>query len=144
MYSVDTSERPVVLIWEVTQACGLSCDHCRADAQPDRHTGERYPSGFLPRSGGSVRERPVDELYREAPLFHELRDRDALEGKCGACPYRTICGGSRSRAYAHTGNPLASDPLCPYVPPAYDGPLRGSASARALPREVKGMSVLGS
>lgn len=87
------------------------------------HTGEVYPSGFLPQSVGSVRERPVHELYREAPLFRKLRDRDELKGKCGACPYRTICGGSRSRAYAHAGDPLASDPLCPYVPPEYDGPL---------------------
>ncbi|NKE36180.1 radical SAM protein [Natronococcus sp. JC468] len=87
------------------------------------HAGEVFPSGFLPRSVGSVRERPVHELYREAPLFGKLRDREALEGKCGACPYRTICGGSRSRAYTHTGNPLASDPLCPYVPEGYDGPL---------------------
>ncbi|MFU8869588.1 radical SAM protein [Natronococcus sp.] len=87
------------------------------------HTGEVFPSGFLPQSAGSVRDRPIHEIYREAPLFRELRDRDALEGKCGACPYRTICGGSRSRAYAHTGDPLASDPLCPYVPEGYDGPL---------------------
>ena len=93
------------------------------------HTGEVYPSGFLPQSVGSVREQPVHELYREAPLFRELRDRDALEGKCGACPYRTICGGSRSRAYAHTGDPLASDPLCPYVPPGYDGPLPWESSS---------------
>jgi AdoMet-dependent heme synthase len=93
------------------------------------HTGEVYPSGFLPQSVGSVREQPVHELYRETPLFRELRNRDALEGKCGACPYRTICGGSRSRAYAHTGDPLASDPLCPYVPPGYDGPLPWESSS---------------
>ncbi|ELY58116.1 Radical SAM domain-containing protein [Natronococcus amylolyticus DSM 10524] len=93
------------------------------------HTGEVYPSGFLPQSVGSVRERPVHELYREAPLFRKLRDRDALEGKCGACPYRTVCGGSRSRAYAHTGNPLESDPLCPYVPSGYDGPLPWESSS---------------
>jgi radical SAM protein with 4Fe4S-binding SPASM domain len=87
------------------------------------HVGEVYPSGFLPESAGNVRDEDVVSLYRESPLFESLRDRDALKGKCGACPFRTVCGGSRSRAYAYTGDPLASDPLCPYVPPEYDGPL---------------------
>ena len=87
------------------------------------HVGEVYPSGFLPKSAGNVREDDVVDLYRNAPLFEALRDRDRLTGKCGACPYRRVCGGSRSRAYADTGDPLESDPLCPYVPPGYDGPL---------------------
>ncbi|MEY7847587.1 TIGR04053 family radical SAM/SPASM domain-containing protein [Natrarchaeobius sp. A-rgal3] len=87
------------------------------------HTGEVLPSGFLPKSAGNVRDRTITERYRDSPLFQSLRDRDRLEGKCGACPYRTLCGGSRSRAFAHTGNPLESDPLCPFVPPNYDGPL---------------------
>lgn len=87
------------------------------------HTGEVYPSGFLPESAGNVRDRPITDIYRDSPLFRSLRDRDQLRGKCGACPYRTVCGGSRSRAYAHTGDPLESDPLCPYVPEGYDGPV---------------------
>ncbi len=87
------------------------------------HVGDLFPSGFLPKSAGNVREESVVSLYRDTELFESLRDRDALEGKCGVCPFRTVCGGSRSRAYAYTGNPLASDPLCPYVPPEYDGPL---------------------
>ncbi|MFC4543648.1 TIGR04053 family radical SAM/SPASM domain-containing protein [Halosolutus amylolyticus] len=87
------------------------------------HTGEVFPSGFLPESAGNVRDRPVHELYRDSDLFTSLRDRDRLKGKCGACPYRSVCGGSRSRAFAHTGDPLESDPLCPFVPEEYDGPL---------------------
>ncbi|WP_254763918.1 TIGR04053 family radical SAM/SPASM domain-containing protein [Natrinema marinum] len=87
------------------------------------HTGEVFPSGFLPESAGNVRERPVTEIYRGSSLFRSLRDRDQLSGKCGVCPYRYVCGGSRSRAFAHTGDPLGSDPLCPYVPDKYDGPL---------------------
>jgi len=87
------------------------------------HTGEVYPSGFLPKSAGTVPEDDLVELYRESDLFTSLRDRDQLQGKCGACPFRQVCGGSRSRAYAHTGDALASDPLCGYVPPGYDGPL---------------------
>ncbi|WP_458189055.1 TIGR04053 family radical SAM/SPASM domain-containing protein [Haladaptatus sp. NG-WS-4] len=87
------------------------------------HLGDVYPSGFLPDVAGNVRDDSLVERYRDSETFRRLRDPDALEGKCGACPYRSVCGGSRSRAYAYTGNPLESDPLCPYVPEGYDGPL---------------------
>ncbi|USZ72318.1 TIGR04053 family radical SAM/SPASM domain-containing protein [Natronosalvus halobius] len=87
------------------------------------HVGEVYPSGFLPVSAGNVREEPITAIYRDSALFRSLRDRGRLRGKCGACEFRTVCGGSRSRAYAYTGDPLESDPLCPYVPAEYDGPL---------------------
>jgi len=80
------------------------------------HTGEIYPSGFLPLSAGNIRRDPLAEVYRQAPLFRALRDPDGLEGKCGRCLYRRLCGGSRSRAYALTGNHLASDPRCVYQP----------------------------
>ncbi len=83
------------------------------------HTGEIYPSGFLPKSAGNVREDDLVDVYRESQLFTELRDRDALSGTCGECEFRQVCGGSRSRAFAHTGDPLASDPLCPYDPDGY-------------------------
>ncbi|MUV89508.1 TIGR04053 family radical SAM/SPASM domain-containing protein [Halapricum sp. CBA1109] len=87
------------------------------------HTGQVYPSGFLPESAGSVRERSIVDIYRSSPLFERLRDPDALGGKCGACEFRHVCGGSRSRAYAYTGDPMAADPLCAYVPESYDGAL---------------------
>ena len=87
------------------------------------HTGEVYPSGFLPRSAGNVRDRSVVDIYRNADLFEALRDPERLKGKCGACEFRQVCGGSRSRAYAATGDPLESDPLCPHVPDGYDGEL---------------------
>lgn len=92
------------------------------------HRGEIYPSGFLPKSVGNVREAALVERYREAELFEALREPDALKGKCGACPFNRVCGGSRSRAYAHTGDPLESDPLCAFIPPGYDGPLPATRS----------------
>lgn len=79
------------------------------------HTGEVYPSGFLSRSVGNVRETPLPELYHEAPLMRRLRDRSSFDGPCGNCPMTKTCGGSRSRAYAATGNPFGSDPLCPWA-----------------------------
>jgi AdoMet-dependent heme synthase len=80
------------------------------------HTGEVMPSGFLPVSAGNVRESDPVDLYRDSALFRALRDSDALQGKCGLCEFRSVCGGSRARAYAVSGDPLASDPSCPYIP----------------------------
>ncbi len=82
------------------------------------HTGEVYPSGFLPLSAGNVRRDDLVRLYREAPLFRQLRDPSQLKGKCGRCEYRAVCGGSRARAWAATGDPLEADPLCLYQPRA--------------------------
>ncbi len=84
------------------------------------HRGDIYPSGFLPLRTGNVREDSLAEVYRRSPLFREVRD-GSLTGKCGVCPYRRVCGGSRARAYALTGDVLASDPLCAYVPKAWSG-----------------------
>jgi radical SAM protein with 4Fe4S-binding SPASM domain len=84
------------------------------------HTGDIYPSGFLPKAVGNVRTDDIVDVYRTDDLFEALRDRSRLTGKCGVCEYRHVCGGSRSRAYATTGDPLASDPLCAYVPAGWD------------------------
>jgi radical SAM protein len=80
------------------------------------HRGEVMPSGFLPLSAGRVHDRSAVSLYREAPLFRDLRDPAALGGKCGRCEFREVCGGSRARAYAVSGDHLAEDPSCPYQP----------------------------
>ena len=80
------------------------------------HLGEVYPSGFLPLSVGNVRKRSPVEIYRESELFRSLRDPKGFKGKCGRCEFNGICGGSRARAYAATGDPLESDPLCAYRP----------------------------
>lgn len=79
------------------------------------HTGEVYPSGFMPLSVGNVREESLVDIYREKPLMQQLRDRGSFAGPCGSCPATPHCGGSRSRAYAATGNPTDSDPLCPWA-----------------------------
>jgi radical SAM protein len=84
------------------------------------HTGEIYPSGFLPVSAGNVRKDDLAEVYRTSPLFKQLRDVDALGGKCGVCPFKRVCGGSRARAFAQTGDVMAEDPLCAYVPRGWD------------------------
>lgn len=80
------------------------------------HTGEIFPSGFLPVSAGNVRRHCLVDVYRESPLFLQLRDSASLKGKCGACEFRNLCGGSRSRAYAFTKDYLSEDPRCAYQP----------------------------
>lgn len=80
------------------------------------HIGEIYPSGFLPVVAGNVRTDSLVDIYRHHALFLDLRNPDKLQGRCGRCEYRTICAGSRARAYGVTGDYLAEDPFCTYVP----------------------------
>lgn len=80
------------------------------------YRGEVMPSGFLPMSVGNVRETDALTLYRDAPLFRDLRNTEKFGGRCGRCEYREVCGGSRGRAYADSGDPLGEDPLCVYEP----------------------------
>ena len=80
------------------------------------HTGEVYPSGFLPIVCGRVPFDSVVRIYQESAPFRALRDSDRLGGKCGDCEFKNLCGGSRARAYAVTGDPLAEEPDCAYVP----------------------------
>ena len=82
------------------------------------HIGDVYPSGLLPFKAGNIREQPLAEIYRESPIFKDLRNPDGFKGKCGVCEFRHVCGGSRSRAYALTGDYLESDPSCIYIPKA--------------------------
>jgi radical SAM protein len=87
------------------------------------HLGEVFPSGFLPVSAGNIRKEPLTEIYRHSPLFTSLRDTSNLKGKCGICEFREVCGGSRARAYALSGDVFAEEPCCIWQP-------RNSASGR--------------
>jgi len=81
------------------------------------YDGEVYPAGFLPLGLGNVRSRPLHEIYRDDPLLRSIRAA-GFTGRCGGCEHADLCGGSRARAYAATGDPLGEDPACPYVPGA--------------------------
>jgi radical SAM protein len=96
------------------------------------HLGEVYPSGFLPISGGNVRQQSLSEIYRHSPVFVSLRDSHNLKGKCGECEFREVCGGSRARAYAVSGDPFAEEPCCAWKPraralPTTQPPVSGEA-----------------
>ena len=80
------------------------------------HAGDVRLSEFAPHSAGNLRYRPLGDIYRGSDLFVALRDPNNLLGKCLECDFRTLCGGSRARAFAMTGNLFGSDPLCAYEP----------------------------
>ena len=87
------------------------------------HLGNICPSGFLPVQRGNVRTMNLADVYRSDEIFTRLRNANALIGKCGRCRFREICGGSRSRAFAATGEVMASDPLCSFEPGPSSEPL---------------------
>jgi radical SAM protein len=97
------------------------------------HLGEVFPSGFLPVSAGNLRKLSLTELYRHSPLFVSLRDSRNLKGKCGICEFREVCGGSRARAHALTGDVFAEEPCCTWQPKSYE--------KRALPTDPACVSV---
>jgi radical SAM protein len=80
------------------------------------HTGRVYPSGFMPIDCGKFPDRSVVDVYQNSETMQKLRNPDLLHGKCGHCEFRSVCGGSRARAYALTRDPLAAEPDCVYIP----------------------------
>jgi radical SAM protein len=83
------------------------------------HQGDVQPSGFLNLVGGNLRSTSLVDVYQQSPLFVRMRDYSQISGKCGVCEFKNICGGSRARAFAITGDPMRSDPYCIYQPPAW-------------------------
>ena len=100
-----------ILNYETRCPCGTQ--YCRIT--PD---GKLTPCPYIPTPAGDLRARPFAELWREAPLFRELRGEgpEPLAGKCGRCEFRALCGGCRARALAVEGDLMASDPACVYEP----------------------------
>ena len=75
--------------------------------------GVVWPCPFIEVSCGNVRETPFRAIYADSRVLNDLREREQrLEGECGECGYRRLCGGCRGRSWAVTGNYLAEDPSC--------------------------------
>lgn len=92
-----------------TCPCGIY--YCRISPE-----GELTPCPYLPVSVGNLKNQSFSRLWNESDTFQELRNRDLLEGKCGVCEFKEVCGGCRARAYASSGNYLAPDESCEYQP----------------------------
>ncbi len=87
------------------------------------HRGEVYPCGYLPVDCGNIREQRLATIWDQSEDLARMRDVTALEGKCAVCGYRKICGGCRARAFAATGNYMAEEPFCAYIPRAVSDPI---------------------
>ncbi len=92
-----------------TCPCGIY--YCRITPE-----GDLTPCPYMPVSVGNLKTDSFATLWNQSKVFQELRDRKLLEGKCGVCEFRDVCGGCRARAYAATDNYLAEDPSCDYQP----------------------------
>jgi AdoMet-dependent heme synthase len=88
------------------------------------HVGDICPSGFLEIAVGNVRRDDIVDVYRDFPMFTALREPAAFGGRCGRCEFRDVCGGSRARAWAATGDILGEDPLCVHEPAQKESGLR--------------------
>jgi heme b synthase len=93
------------------------------------HKGEVYPCGYLPVIAGNVLQQSFSEIWEKSSVFAELRDTSNLTGKCGCCEYKNVCEGCRARAFGETGNYLAEEPYCNYIPRA----MNSVPELRALP-----------
>jgi len=75
--------------------------------------GDVWPCPFIEASAGSIRQADFKKIWVEADIFRKLRQRESLlQGKCGRCDYRKICGGCRGRALTLKGDLMAEDPSC--------------------------------
>lgn len=97
-----------LLNYETRCPCGVH--YCRITPG-----GALTPCPYLPEPAGDLRRQSFADVWRDAPLFRQLR-APSLGGKCGRCEYRGLCGGCRARAYAIDGDYLAADPACAYEP----------------------------
>ena len=81
--------------------------------------GDVLPCSYFPKAGGNIREKSFKDIWENSTLFKELRDFKLYKGRCGVCEYVNVCGGCRARAYAITGDYLAEEPFCAYIPARY-------------------------
>jgi radical SAM protein with 4Fe4S-binding SPASM domain len=86
------------------------------------HRGDVYPCGYLPVNCGNILQKRLIEIWDESKDLARMRDAGALEGKCGVCEYRQVCGGCRARAFGMTGNYMGEEPFCAYDPRAAQRP----------------------
>ena len=95
----------------VTRGCLAGTGFCFIS-----HVGRVQTCGFLDVECGNIKAQSFKDVWESSPVFNRLMDLNNLEGKCGICEYKRVCGGCRARAYEATGNYLAEEPLCSYQP----------------------------
>lgn len=78
--------------------------------------GEILPCSYFPKSAGNILKQSFQSIWEKSELFLKLRDFKGYKDNCGICEYNSVCGGCRARAYAMTGDYLAQEPFCNYIP----------------------------
>ncbi|MCX5876849.1 MAG: radical SAM protein [Deltaproteobacteria bacterium] len=78
--------------------------------------GNVLPCSYFPMAAGNIREKSFKDIWEKSELFQDLRNFKAYKGRCGSCEYVNVCGGCRARAYAVTGDYMAEEPYCTYIP----------------------------
>lgn len=101
----------------VTRGCLAGTGFCFIS-----HTGVVQPCGYTDVNCGNITKTPFGEVWNHAPVFMKLRDFNQLNGKCGRCEYRALCGGCRARAFEATGDYMAEEPLCAFQPEKHHPP----------------------
>ena len=101
---------------------GRDGDGCIAGSHYCRITPEGGVTAcpYIEAEQGNIRSRPFMDIWDNAPAFQRLR-QPVLQGKCGACEYRELCGGCRARPRALGRDLMDADPICTYVP--HQGPV---------------------
>jgi len=112
-----------------------------------RPNGDVTPCPYLPVFAGNLKTERLSDLWNNSELFVTIRRRNELGGRCGACEFNGHCGGCRARAYGMTGDYMAEDPLCTYLPGTLPqasqllstpAPIQyGHQSARTIPWETE-------
>jgi radical SAM protein with 4Fe4S-binding SPASM domain len=111
MHRLNGTKPPDLLLKQFWIHAPIGC-HAGIQYFSLRPDGDVYPCPFLPVRVGNIRDQSLNEIWYNSKVLNELRERSALKGKCGECEYRETCGGCRGRAYACTGDYLATDPVC--------------------------------
>jgi heme b synthase len=80
------------------------------------HKGQIFPCGYLPVEAGNLHKQSFKEIWETSEVFANLRNPDALKGKCGICDYKTVCEGCRARAFYEKNDYMEEEPYCTYQP----------------------------
>lgn len=100
------------------------------------HTGDIQPCGYFNLQCGNVKEKSFSEIWTHSPVLQDLRTYSLLKGKCGACEYKSVCGGCRARALAETGDYMQEEPYCAYVPRRYQDEGKQAHARRIASHEL--------
>jgi radical SAM protein with 4Fe4S-binding SPASM domain len=99
------------------------------------HRGDVHPSMFLSQyTMGNIREDSLDDILADSDRWQRLAEpAEHLEGRCGRCPWREVCGGnSRARAAAVNGDLWSSDPRCYLTDEELHQPPDGDLAAESV------------